>query len=93
VRRNSSYSFLTSALDEVSGQRHAPATFYHGNRLLLLIEQEAGWASELVWKQRIEEKSLPLPGIEIRSFSLCADTILAELRKVINLFEETQPRI
>jgi hypothetical protein len=27
-RRYSSYSFTTSALDGVSGQRHAPAAFY-----------------------------------------------------------------
>jgi hypothetical protein len=27
-RRYSSYSYLTSALDGVSGQRHAPATLY-----------------------------------------------------------------
>jgi hypothetical protein len=29
--------------------------------------QEAGWALEPVWTQRLEEKSLPLPGIEPRS--------------------------
>jgi hypothetical protein len=32
------------------------------------IGQEAGWTSELVWTQRLEEKlSLPPPGIEPRS--------------------------
>jgi hypothetical protein len=29
--------------------------------------QEAGWASEQVWPQRLEEKSFTLPGIEPRS--------------------------
>jgi hypothetical protein len=31
-RRYSSYSFLTSALDGVSGQRHAPAALFPGER-------------------------------------------------------------
>jgi hypothetical protein len=33
-RRYSSYSFLTSALDGVIGQRHAPAALYPGERTL-----------------------------------------------------------
>jgi hypothetical protein len=31
-RKYSSYSFTTLALDEVSGQRHAPAALYPGER-------------------------------------------------------------
>jgi hypothetical protein len=50
------YSFLTSALEEVSGQRHAPTAIYPRQRTLSAIVQEAGWASELVWTQRLEEK-------------------------------------
>jgi hypothetical protein len=42
-----SYSFLTSATDGVSGQRHAPAAVPNG--------QEAG-ASELGWAQRLQQK-------------------------------------
>jgi hypothetical protein len=38
----------------VSGQRHAP-----GKRPPVPIVQEAGWASEPVWTQRLEEKSFP----------------------------------
>jgi hypothetical protein len=49
----------------VSGQRHAPATLYPPERTPVPIVQEAGWAPEPVWTQRLEEKILsPLPGIE-----------------------------
>jgi hypothetical protein len=42
----------------VSGQHHAPAALYpQGKDLPLPIGQEAGWAPEPVWKQRLEEKS------------------------------------
>jgi hypothetical protein len=44
----SSYSFLTSALDGVSAQRHAPAALYPRERTPVPFEQEVGWASELV---------------------------------------------
>jgi hypothetical protein len=53
-RRYSPYSFLTSALDGVSGQRHAPAALLPP----VPIVQEAGWDSEPVWTQRLEEKIL-----------------------------------
>jgi hypothetical protein len=60
----SSYSFTTSALDGVSGRRHALASLYPP----VTIGQETGWAPELVWKKRLEEKSFfPLPGIEPQS--------------------------
>jgi hypothetical protein len=59
----SSYSFLTSALDGMSGQRHDPAALYHqGEGPPVPIGQEAGWASQLVWTQRIEEKCFASAG-------------------------------
>jgi hypothetical protein len=42
----------------VSGQRHAPAAFYPREKdSLVPIVQEAGWAPEPVWTQRLVEKS------------------------------------
>jgi hypothetical protein len=42
----------------VSGQRHAPAALLpQGKGPPVPIVQEAGWASEPVWTQRIEEQS------------------------------------
>jgi hypothetical protein len=41
----------------VSGQRHAPAALYPGKGPPIPIEEEAGWAPEPVWTQRLEEKS------------------------------------
>jgi hypothetical protein len=41
----------------VSGQRHAPAALLPpGKGPPVPIVQEAGWASEPVWTQRLEEK-------------------------------------
>jgi hypothetical protein len=42
----------------VSTQRHAPAALCPGERTPVPIVQEAGWASEPVWTQRLEEKIL-----------------------------------
>jgi hypothetical protein len=67
----------------VSGQRHAPAALLPpGNGPSVPIVQEAGWAPEPVWTQRLEEKSFAPPGIEPRSPGRPArksDTILTEL--------------
>jgi hypothetical protein len=42
----------------VSGQHHAPAALYpRGKDSPVPIGQEAGWAPEPVWTQRLEEKS------------------------------------
>jgi hypothetical protein len=42
----------------VSGQRHAPAALLPpGKGPSVPIGQEAGWAPEPVWTQRLEEKS------------------------------------
>jgi hypothetical protein len=50
----SSYSFLTSALDGVSGQRHAPVALSRGKGLPVLIGQETGWV--LLSPQEIEPR-------------------------------------
>jgi hypothetical protein len=45
----------------VSGQRHAPAALYPpGKEPPVPIVQEAGWAPEPVWIQRLEEKFFAL---------------------------------
>jgi hypothetical protein len=60
----------------LSGQRHAPAALYRpGKGLRVPIVQEAGWAPELVWTQRLVEKSFSLcrgsnPGRPVRSQTL-----------------------
>jgi hypothetical protein len=42
----------------VSGQRHAPAVLYpRGKGPPIPIVQEAGWVTEPVWTQRLEENS------------------------------------
>jgi hypothetical protein len=42
---------------KMTGKRHAPAAFYlKGKDLSVPIGQEAGWATEPVWTQRLEEK-------------------------------------
>jgi hypothetical protein len=56
-RRYSSYSFTTSALEGVSGQHHAPAALLPpGKGPPVPIGQEAGWAPQPVWTQRLQEK-------------------------------------
>jgi hypothetical protein len=62
-RRYSSYSFLTSALDgsELSASRPGRA-LPRGKDPPVPIVQEAGWASEPVWTQRLEEKSFASAG-------------------------------
>jgi hypothetical protein len=57
-RRYSSYSFLTSALEggEWSASRPGRALL-PGKEPSVPIVQEAGWAPEPVWTQRLEEKS------------------------------------
>jgi hypothetical protein len=56
-RMYSSYSFTTSALDggEWSASLHGYA-LPPGKGPLIPIGQEAGWAPEPVWTQRLEEK-------------------------------------
>jgi hypothetical protein len=47
----------------MSGQHHAPAALYPRERPSVLIVREAGWASELVWTQTLEEKSFRWVGL------------------------------
>jgi hypothetical protein len=58
VRRYSSYSYLTSVLDggEWSASRPDRA-LPPGKGPSVPTGQEAGWAPEPVWTQRLEEKS------------------------------------
>jgi hypothetical protein len=57
-RRYSSYCFLTSALigGELSASRPGRA-LPPGKGSSVLVVQEAGWAPEPFWMQRLEEKS------------------------------------
>jgi hypothetical protein len=82
----SSYSFTTSALDggEWSAS-HPRRAFTPGERTPVAIVQEAEWAPEPVWTQRIEEKSFAPAGNRTRiarSSSPQSDTILPELTRL-----------
>jgi hypothetical protein len=50
----------------VSGQHHAPDALCAGERTPVPTVQEAGWAPEPVWTQRLEEKSLAPAGDRTR---------------------------
>jgi hypothetical protein len=57
-RKYSSYSFLTSALDRGEWSESRPGRALPlGKGPPVPIVQEAGWAPEPVWTQRLEEKS------------------------------------
>jgi hypothetical protein len=86
-RRYSSYSFSTSALDggEWSASRPGRA-FTPGEGTPVPIGQEAGWAPQPVWTQRIEEKSFAPAGD--RTPIARSMTILIELdMKVFQIFK------
>jgi hypothetical protein len=89
-RRYSSYSFSTLALDccEWSASRPGRA-LPPGKWPPVPIVQEAGWAPEPVWAQRIEENPLPLPGIEPRSSSLAARSQSELLRLLCSIQDVT----
>jgi hypothetical protein len=82
-RRYSSYSFTTSALDGVEWSASRPGrALPPGKGPPVPIVQEAGWAPEPVWAQRLEEKSSAPTGDRTpiaRSSSPQSDTILPEL--------------
>jgi hypothetical protein len=62
-RRYSSYSFTTSALDGGEWSASDPGrALSPGKGPPVPIVQEAGWAPEPVWTQRIEEKSFAPAG-------------------------------
>jgi hypothetical protein len=79
----------------VSGQRHAPAALPPGKGSPVPIGQEAGWAPEPVWTQRLEEKSFDPAGDRnpiARSSSPQSDTILSELTRLLyNIMETNIP--
>jgi hypothetical protein len=81
-RRYSPYSLFISALDGVSGQCHVTAALCPRVKdPSVPIGQEAGWASELVWTHRREEKCLSSAGNRTpiaRLSSLKSDTVLTE---------------
>jgi hypothetical protein len=57
----SSYSFTTSAVDRGERSASRPGrALPSGKGPAVPIVQEAGWAPESVWKQRLEDKSLSL---------------------------------
>jgi hypothetical protein len=56
-RRNIASIIFTTTLDRGEQSASRAAALYPGERPPVPIVQEAGWASELVWTQRIEEKS------------------------------------
>jgi len=59
----SSYSFSTSALDGGEWSASRPGRVYpQGKDRPVPIVQEAGWAPELVWTQRLEEDSFAPAG-------------------------------
>jgi hypothetical protein len=51
----------------VIGQRHSPSALYTRGKDPVSLGQEAGWAPEPVWTQRIEKNLLLLPEIEPQS--------------------------
>jgi hypothetical protein len=60
-KRYSSYSFSTSVLDGGEWSASRPCrSLAPENGLPVPIAQEAGWAPEPVWPQRLEEKSFRL---------------------------------
>jgi hypothetical protein len=62
-RRYSSYLFTTSALDGGDWSASRPGrALPPGKGPPVPIVQKAGWASEQVWTQRIEEKSFAPAG-------------------------------
>jgi hypothetical protein len=56
------YSFMTSALDGVSGHDHAPAALYPREETPGTHSRGDGWAPEPVKTQRLEEKSFASAG-------------------------------
>jgi hypothetical protein len=65
----------------VSGQRHAPGrALPPGRGPLVPIVQEAGWAPEPVWTQRLEEKSFA-PAGDLQTWKNYYERLLATQEK------------
>jgi hypothetical protein len=65
-RRYSSYSLMTSALDVGEWSESRPGrALPPGEGLPVPLVQEAGWAPEPVWTQRLEENPLASAGNRI----------------------------
>jgi hypothetical protein len=80
------------ALDGVSGQCHALVALAPGKGPLVPIVQEAGWAPEPVWTQRLEEKSFASAGDctpIAQSSSLQSDTVLTELPRLVPVYSSS----
>jgi hypothetical protein len=79
----------------VSGQRHAPAALLPPRKgPPVHIVQEAGWAPEPVWTQRLEEKSFTPAGDRtpvvqplVRHYTAWATPACKEPRTVINFIQ------
>jgi hypothetical protein len=60
----------------VSGQRHAPAALLPpGKGPPVPIGQEAGWAPEPVWTQRLQEKLFAPAGDRTQKQASCANNV------------------
>jgi hypothetical protein len=72
----SSYSFLTFALDGVSGQRHAPPLFVPGKGPLVPNGQKAGGAHSR-FGHRLKEKSFASAGdrTSVAGRPVCSHTL------------------
>jgi hypothetical protein len=82
-RRYSSHSFSTSALDGGEWSESRPGrALAPGKEPPVPIVQEAGWAPESVWTQKLEKKSFASAGDSTsttRSSSLKPEAMLTEL--------------
>jgi hypothetical protein len=82
--RYSSYSFLTSALDGVGGQRHAPAALYPRRKdSRYPLYRRLGGPQSRSGHRGYRKNPLPLPVIKSQSSSLQSDTILTELPQLL----------
>jgi hypothetical protein len=78
-RTYSSHLFLTCTLNGLSDQRHATPRFTPRKGLAVPVGEEAGWVSELVWTQRLEEKSFACTGDQTPVVQSVARDLLTEL--------------
>jgi hypothetical protein len=78
-RKYSSHLFLTWTLDGLSDQCHATPRFTPRKGLAVPVGEEAGWVSELVWTQRLEEKPFACTGDQTPVVQSVARDLLTEL--------------